>query len=93
MEPSMQKKVELDKTGKAMNAMTGTGVKDPVCGMAVDPNKTSHRYTYQGRSYYFCSAGCQGKFVAQPTKYLAEQRGRVEKPATGTIYTCGSFTI
>jgi Cu+-exporting ATPase len=88
MEPSMQKKVELDKTGKAMNAMTGTSVKDPVCGMAVDPNKTSHRHTYQGRSYYFCSAGCQGKFVAQPTKYLAEQPGRVEKPATGTIYTC-----
>jgi len=84
----MQKKVELDKPGKAMNAMTGTSVKDPVCGMAVDPNKTSHRHTYQGRSYYFCSAGCQGKFVAQPAKYLAEQPGRVEKPATGTIYTC-----
>jgi len=88
MEPSMQKKVELDKPGKAMNAMTGTSVKDPVCGMAVDPNKTSHRHTYQGRSYYFCSAGCQGKFVAQPAKYLAEQPARVEKPATGTIYTC-----
>jgi len=79
----MQKKVELDKPGKAMNAMTGTSVKDPVCGMAVDPNKTSHRHTYQGRSYYFCSAGCQGKFVAQPAKYLAEQPGRVEKGAFG----------
>src|ERR1035437_6147537 len=88
MEPSMLKEVAVDEAGKAMNAMTGTSVKDPVCGMAVDPNKTSHRHTYQGRSYYLCSAGCKGKFVSQPTKYLAEQPGRVEKPATGTIYTC-----
>jgi Cu+-exporting ATPase len=84
----MLKEVALDEAGKAMNAMTGTNVKDPVCGMAVDPNKTSHRHTYQGRSYYFCSAGCQGKFVAQPARYLAEQPARVEKSATGTIYTC-----
>src|SRR5665647_2594258 len=88
MEPSVLKEVALDEAGKSMNAMTGTNVKDPVCGMAVDPNKTSHRHTYQGRSYYFCSAGCQGKFVAQPAKYLAEQPARLEKPSTGTIYTC-----
>lgn len=88
MEPSTLKEVALDEPGKAMHAMTGTSVKDPVCGMVVDPNKTSHRHTYQGRSYYFCSAGCQGKFVAQPAKYLTEEPARVEKPATGTIYTC-----
>jgi YHS domain-containing protein len=88
MEPSVQKEVELDKAGKAMTATTDSGVKDPVCGMTVDPNATSHRHTYQGRSYYFCSAGCQGKFVAHPTKYLAEQSVPVQEVPKGTIYTC-----
>jgi Cu+-exporting ATPase len=88
MEPSMQKKVELDKAGKTMTAITGSGVKDPVCGMTVDPNATSHHDSYQGRSYYFCSAGCQSKFVAEPTKYLTEQSAGVEQTPPGTIYTC-----
>jgi Cu+-exporting ATPase len=84
----MQKKVELDKAGKTMTAITGSGVKDPVCGMTVDPNATSHHDSYQGRSYYFCSAGCQSKFVAEPTKYLTEQSAGVEQTPPGTIYTC-----
>src|SRR5665811_2374918 len=46
------------------------------------------RDTYHGRSYYFCSAGCQTKFVAHPTKYLTEQPAFVEEAPPGTIYTC-----
>src|ERR1035438_6569934 len=88
MELSVPKEVQLDKAGKPMTATTGSGVKDPVCGMTVDPNATSHRHTYQGRSYYFCSAGCQRKFVAHPTKYLAEQSALVQEVPKGTIYTC-----
>ena len=74
--------------GHAGAAKTGNGVKDPVCGMTVDPHTTPHRHTHQGRPYYFCSAGCQRKFVAQPTKYLTEQPAVVEEPPAGTIYTC-----
>src|SRR5665213_790554 len=64
------------------------GVKDPVCGMTVDPRTTPHRHTHQGRPYYFCSAGCQSKFVAQPTRYLIEQSAVAAEPPAGTIYTC-----
>ena len=46
-------------------------VIDPVCGMAVDPHTTPHRHTYQGRPYYFCSAGCRTKFAAAPARYLS----------------------
>ena len=46
-------------------------MRDPVCGMAVDPHTTPNRYKHAGRHYYFCSAGCQAKFQADPVKYLA----------------------
>jgi Cu+-exporting ATPase len=63
---------------------------DPVCGMRVDTHKAQHRATHQGRSYYFCSAGCQAKFTAAPDKYLAPPADK-PLPASvppGTIYTC-----
>ena len=64
-------------------------VRDPVCGMAVDPHTTPHRHQHAGRPYYFCSAGCQAKFAADPAKYLAPS-AMTAPPAVpeGTIYTC-----
>ena len=34
-------------------------VKDPVCGMDVDPATSPHHHEVDGRSYHFCSAGCR----------------------------------
>ena len=45
-------------------------VKDPVCGMTVDPATTRNQYTYAGKTYYFCCAHCLGKFKTDPAKYL-----------------------
>jgi len=62
---------------------------DPVCGMHVDPHAAGHRETHQGRTYYFCSAGCRAKFAGDPEKYLRKQSGAPPAPAPeGTIYTC-----
>ena len=75
----------------ASRAAVAESVKDPVCGMNVDPHETPHRHTYQGRTYYFCSAGCQKKFTAEPQKYLAVAGapGPALAPVPeGTIYTC-----
>ena len=70
------------------NARSGTAVRDPVCGMDVDPHTTAHRATYDGRTYYFCSTGCREKFLAAPANFLA-RAGQVAKPVPeGTIYTC-----
>ncbi|HJS63066.1 MAG TPA: heavy metal translocating P-type ATPase [Pseudolabrys sp.] len=62
------------------------GAIDPVCGMTVNPHTTTHRADYHGHMYYFCSAGCRTKFIANPQKYLSE---RVPEPtAEGAVYTC-----
>ena len=56
--------------------------------MTVDPATSRHRHDYRDQTYYFCSAGCRGKFAAAPEKYL--KRGVAPEPVTveGTIYTC-----
>jgi Cu+-exporting ATPase len=61
---------------------------DPVCGMTVDPATSRHRHDYRDQAYYFCAAGCRGKFAAAPEKYL--KPGVAPEPVTveGTIYTC-----
>ncbi len=44
-------------------------VLDVVCGMKVDPDRTPHRAEFQGRDYYFCSAGCRERFSADPKRF------------------------
>jgi Cu+-exporting ATPase len=63
-------------------------VKDPVCGMDVDPHKAKHTAMHAGRPYYFCSARCRERFVADPEKYLAPETARTAPVPEGTIYTC-----
>ena len=63
-------------------------VADPVCGMQVDPHTTTHKAEHAGRPYYFCSAGCRGKFVAAPAQYLAKTARHTEPVPEGTVYTC-----
>ena len=63
-------------------------VKDPVCGMTIDPHTAKHRYAHDGYPYYFCSSRCREKFIADAARYLqAEARAAQPLPA-GTIYTC-----
>ncbi len=64
-----------------------TTVRDPVCGMSVDPAKSPHRFDYRGETYHFCSAGCRTKFAADPQTYLDETTPKAAVPE-GTIYTC-----
>ena len=42
---------------------------DPVCGMTVDVADARFRTTHEGRTYYFCSAGCMATFGADPVAY------------------------
>ncbi|HSP48611.1 MAG TPA: heavy metal translocating P-type ATPase [Pseudolabrys sp.] len=62
------------------------GVIDPVCGMTVDPAAGKPRADYHGHTYYFCCAGCRGKFVADPQKYLGAREP--EPVVKGATYTC-----
>ena len=64
-------------------------VKDPVCGMMVDPAKTPHHAEHAGATYHFCNPRCRLKFIASPESYLALAPVQPTPPVnTGTVYVC-----
>ena len=64
-----------------------TPVRDPVCGMMVDPATARFQAGQGGVTHYFCSAGCRSKFLANPPAYITPNIA--PKPAAiGIIYTC-----
>jgi P-type Cu+ transporter len=63
-------------------------VRDPVCGMSVDPATSKHRFEHKGETFHFCSAGCRTKFEADPAKYLEKKTTAPANVPAGTIYTC-----
>lgn len=58
-------------------------VRDPVCGMMVDPATTMFKTVKERETYYFCSERCRAKFAADPSTY-----GAPGPVAGGAIYTC-----
>ncbi|GEM_PF-124702 len=56
-------------------------VKDPVCGMDIDPKTAAGKSEYKGQTYYFCSPGCKKSFDKEPEKYVgkAHQPGEHHK--------------
>lgn len=62
-------------------------MKDPVCGMDVDPHTAKHSSHFNGRPYYFCSASCKTKFDSDPQRYLTPAQINDAVPGDA-IYTC-----
>lgn len=46
-------------------------VKDPVCGMEVDPSAATLKSEYRGKTYYFCGKACKTRFDRDPEKVPA----------------------
>ena len=46
-------------------------MKDPVCGMTVEPASAAGSHTHAGQTYYFCSKHCLERFAADPARFLA----------------------
>ena len=73
-------------------------VKDPVCGMIVNPETAQHRHELGETTYYFCSASCRSKFAANPDHYLNPAgsdpavlhpaMGSLPQAAEGSVWTC-----
>ena len=57
--------------GDDKGAGAGGPIKDPVCGMGVDPAKAAAASVHAGRTYYFCSTACRDKFEKDPARYAA----------------------
>jgi xanthine dehydrogenase accessory factor len=46
---------------------------DPVCGMTVTADGSSHPFEHDGVTYYFCCVGCRDRFARDPHAYLTAE--------------------
>lgn len=44
---------------------------DPVCRMAVDPERAAGRLVFEETTYFFCSLACAGHFARDPERFVA----------------------
>ena len=58
----------------------GTATHDPVCGMRADPATARASCLHDGAAVGFCCAGCKGKFLTAPGRYL-----HANDPVCGTL--------
>ena len=56
-------------------------VKDPVCGMEIEPEAAFATRQYKGQTVYFCSANCVQQFEADPAHYAAPASATTGIPA------------
>ncbi len=74
----------VDKKFQDFNRATAI---DPVCGMKVDITTAKHQTEHNGHAHYFCGASCKTKFLANPARYLTDEKS-AETAVAGAIYTC-----
>jgi Cu+-exporting ATPase len=72
---------------------TGDVVRDPVCGMVVEPD-SPHSVLHDGTLYRFCAARCAERFRADPSQFLSTAASVPANNLTpnnltpGTKFTC-----
>ncbi len=62
-EPKTPQQIEEEKL-----LITQEKVKDPVCGMEIDPRKAIE-YKYEDRIYHFCNPNCEAHFKRDPERF------------------------
>ncbi len=55
----------------AHDAQVAQIVRDPVCGMTVDPDAGKPAHVHEGATYHFCAAGCRDRFVKSPDSFIS----------------------
>jgi Cu+-exporting ATPase len=68
-------------------------IKDPVCGMEIDPTTAFATREHMGQTFYFCSQSCADQFDRDPHRYLTTSAttgfnpqavlSRIELPVSG----------
>ena len=58
-------------------------VTDPVCGKTLDLDAVAAREDYHGWAYFFCSAACHRKFLANPGRYSVGTERAAPTDASG----------
>ncbi len=60
----------LHETNSAPQAEYELVVRDPVCGMIVDPQASAATVNHAGHGYHFCSQRCADKFAVNPAGHV-----------------------
>ncbi len=60
----------MDKPKAVSLPVLNAEAKDLVCGMSVEMSHAKYKAEYQGKTFYFCCAGCKQAFEGDPTRYL-----------------------
>lgn len=57
-------------------------VRDPVCGMEINPENAEERSAFEGEIFYFCSDQCRNRFDEDPGRFVkrADLGGRAGSP-------------
>jgi YHS domain-containing protein len=67
---NIREPVELVAAVRVGREATGTQLAvDPVCQMAVDPERAAGRLIYEGTAYFFCTLECAGEFARRPERF------------------------
>jgi len=73
----------------AILAADPASVRDPVCGMTVDPAATRHHSQHAGHTYHFCSNRCRERFETDPPRYLSPASSVAATATAGEVqWTC-----
>jgi len=63
--------VEVHEHEERKEEATMATMKDPVCGMDIEPVTAAASEEHGGKTYYFCSENCHQQFVAMPERFAA----------------------
>ena len=61
------------KAGSTGGSAEPAEAVDPVCGMTVAADPSSHPLEHEGVTYYFCRAGCRREFEKDPAAYVKKE--------------------
>ena len=86
--PGCVQKFNADPAKYLASRSEQIAAKDPVCGMSVQPSSAAGMVEHDGKTYFFCSAGCVQKFKADPAKYLKAGTPPAKPARTDVEYTC-----
>jgi class 3 adenylate cyclase len=66
---NVREPVELFAAVREGEPRLGALPLDPVCRMAVDPERAAGRLVYEDTAYFFCSLACAGEFARHPERF------------------------
>lgn len=67
---NVREPVELFVAVRTGESQTEALPCDPVCRMAVDPERAAGRLAYEDTTYFFCTLACAGEFARNPERFV-----------------------